>query len=251
MRPPTGLPMPNANTPLQLLVLKLNSRMQLAYSDQAALLDLNYRLRSFHADEYILREDERPGPCLLLIDGLAMRTKISSDGSRQITSIHLPGDMLDLQHLYLDYADHSIQALSSCRVAEVERAAVQHLMETLPSLMQALTIEIASEASIQREWTLNIGRRSGRARIAHLICEFAYRHGLREPNPDYEVILPMTQDQLGDAAAITSVHVNRMLKELTELKLITRPARFRIRILDWINLQKEAGFNPRYLHMAR
>jgi CRP-like cAMP-binding protein len=243
--------MPFANTPLQLLIQKLERRTRLTTEDQAALLKLDYRRRLFRANEYIVRENERPGPCQLLIDGIAMRTKMTLDGSRQIMSLQFPGDMMDLQHLYLDHADHNLEALTLCRVAEVERTAVQHLMKTRPSLMRAIIIEIASEASIHREWALNIGCRSGRARIAHLICEFAYRIGSRDPSPDDEFILPMTQDQLGDAVAITSIHVNRKLKELTELKLILRPGRFKLKILDWIGLQNEAGFNPRYLHMPR
>lgn len=60
--------------------------------------------------------------------------------------------------------------------------------------------------------------------------------------------LPMTQEQLADTAALTSVHVNRMLMQLQHAHLITRDKRA-ITILDWDGLQRHADFNPRYLHL--
>src|SRR3546814_4977156 len=44
-----------------------------------------------------------------------------------------------------------------------------------PSLSRAIVVDILIEASIGREWLLNIGRRNALARLAHLICEIHYR----------------------------------------------------------------------------
>ena len=44
--------------------------------------------------------------------GLAFRQKLTTEGARQIVSIHMAGDFLDLQHLFLNRADHSVQALT-------------------------------------------------------------------------------------------------------------------------------------------
>ena len=63
---------------------------------------------------------------------------------------------------------------------------------------------------------------------------------------EYE--LPMTQEQLADAVALTSVHVNRTLMKLEEDGYIARTKRH-IVINDWHKLAKLADFEPRYLHM--
>jgi CRP-like cAMP-binding protein len=95
---------------------------------------------------------------------------------------------------------------------------------------------------------LNVGRRDARSRMAHLLCEFARRleaAGLAALS-GYE--LPMTQEQLADATGLTSVHVNRVLKQLTQEGLIQRTRRA-INIPDWDLLRSVAGFSETYLHL--
>ena len=108
--------------------------------------------------------------------------------------------------------------------------------------------ETLVDGSIFREWTLNIGRRDARTRVAHLLCEFAVRMeaaGLGE-HSHYE--LPMTQEQLADATGLTSVHVNRTLKGLGADGLIERTQRA-ITIDSWQNLARAGDFDPGYLHL--
>jgi hypothetical protein len=61
--------------------------------------------------------------------------------------------------------------------------------------------------------------------------------------------LPMTQEQLADALALTSVHTNRTLMTLAQDKLITRTQRS-IRIDDWTRLAEVGDFNSAYLHLS-
>ena len=62
--------------------------------------------------------------------------------------------------------------------------------------------------------------------------------------------LPITQEQLADAVALTPVHVNRTLMKLEQDGLITRTKRM-ITIVDWKEMVKVADFQPRYLHSNR
>lgn len=106
------------------------------------------------------------------------------------------------------------------------------------------------EASTFREWTVNVGRRDARSRIAHLLCEFAYRLDMQGLSPDGGYELPMTQEQLADAAGLTPVHVNRVLQALQRDELLDRDRRM-LRFIDRERLQQVADFNPRYLHPLR
>lgn len=58
----------------------------------------------------------------------------------------------------------------------------------------------------------------------------------------------MTQEQLADAVGLTTVHVNRMLKQMEEDGLIERHRRF-VAIPDWERLRDMSGFNELYLHL--
>jgi CRP-like cAMP-binding protein len=42
-------------------------------------------------------------------------------GARQIVSLHLPGDFLDLQNLFLNISDHNVQALTDVTTIGIAR----------------------------------------------------------------------------------------------------------------------------------
>jgi CRP-like cAMP-binding protein len=60
--------------------------------------------------------------------------------------------------------------------------------------------------------------------------------------------LPITQDDLGDALGMSTVHVNRTLMMLRAPGLVE----FRggkLRVIDWEKLVETAEFDPTYLHL--
>ena len=233
--------------PLELLIRKLETHHPLALEDREAILSLPYKPRTMEAQSYSVREGDRPERCAVLLSGFAFRHKVTGEGERQIMSLNIPGEALDFQNLFLQESDHNVQMLTRADVAEVPMHAMEELVLTQANVARAILIASLVEASIFREWTLNIGQRDSRSRISHLLCEFAYRLSLQglEPSGDYE--LPMTQEQLADATGLTAVHVNRVLKALQAEGLIDRTRRM-VSFPDWERLREVGDFNPRYLH---
>ena len=236
------------SSPMHLLTRKLASRTVLSDEDQSAILALPYTARTYDAPAYLVREGEPPRRfCSFVISGYAYRQKLTAQGTRQIMAIHMPGDILDLQHLFLKQSDHNVQALTRLETADIDRESLRELALARPAIGEALWVDALVDASILREWVLNVGRRDARSRIAHLLCEFAVRMeaiGLDVAN-GYD--LPMTQEQLGDATGLTSVHVNRTLKTLVADGLMHRQGRF-LTFNDWQRLRSVADFNALYLH---
>jgi CRP-like cAMP-binding protein len=233
--------------PLQRLAHKLDIHHSLSDSDRAAILALPYKLRWVEAQSYLLREGDRPDRCSILVSGYAYRHKLTGDGDRQIVSLHIPGDALDFQNMFLSESDHNVQTLTRAQIAEVPRPAIEELVMNYPVVGRAILIHTLVEASIFREWVVNVGRRDSRSRIAHLLCEFAYRLTVQGMVPSGVYELPMTQEQLADATGLTAVHVNRVLKALEADGLIDRNRRI-ISFPDWQKLREVGDFNPRYLH---
>lgn len=238
-----------ANNPLALVVRKLHSRTPLSKDDQEAVLKLPFERRTLEHSSYIVREGDRPDHCPVLISGFAFRHKLTRDGSRQIVALHVPGDPLDLQHLFLDVADHNVQTLTRADVALIPRTALQKIARDRPAVAEAFMVNILVEASIFREWVVNVGRRDARSRLAHLICEFAVRMKSQQLLGEYGYELPMTQEQIADATGLTSVHVNRTLKALEGEGLIVRDRRS-VKFPDWERLKKVGDFTERYMHLA-
>ena len=196
-----------------------------------------------------MREGDKPQNSCLMLSGFSFRHKVAGNGGRQIFSIHMKGDLADLQNSLLGTADHNLQALTHVEVALIPVEAVQEIAFSRPAIGRAMWYETLVDASIFREWTLNVGRRDARTRAAHMLCEFALRletAGLGE-RCNYE--LPMTQEQLADALGLTSVHTNRTLMGLGVDGLISRRNRT-VRIEDWSGLAAVGDFDPAYLHLA-
>jgi len=233
--------------PLAALVRRWSQHAELKPEDRDALLKLPFTRKTFHKEAYIVREGQRATECTLILRGFAYRQKLLGDGSRQIISIHIPSEFVDLQNGLLGVADHSVQSLDRSEIAAVPRAAVLDLVNASPALRMAMWIDTLIDASIFREWVVNVGRRDARARIAHLLCELAFRLEKIGAGRARTFDFPLTQEQLADATGLTAVHTNRTLQSLRKDGLI-QLSNGLLRILDWDGLRDVGDFDELYLH---
>jgi CRP-like cAMP-binding protein len=241
---------PRDENPLALFVRELQRYARLDEDDVREIVGLPARLRRLDAGSYLVREGDIPTYCCILIEGFAYRQKVTGQGARQILAVCVPGDAIDFQNMFLDVSDHAVQTLTGALVADIPREELQRLTLTRPAIGSAVMHMTLVEASILREWVVNVGRRDSRERIAHVLCEFAVRleaRGLASEKEGFE--LPMTQEQLADATSLTPVHVNRVLKALEAEGLIERKRR-NIRFVDWRALQDAGDFTRGYLHIS-
>ena len=220
---------------------------ELSAADRDALMALPFTRKSFAKESYLVREGQGTRECMLLLSGFAYRQKVLSDGTRQIISIHVPTEFVDLQNGLLEVADHSVQSLGPSEVAIVPRAAIMDVCDARPAIRTALWTETLIDASIFREWVVNIGRRDSKARIAHLLCELALRLEKIGSGKDGNYEFPLTQEQLADATGLTAVHTNRTLQALRKEGLIELNGRS-LRVLDWAALRRAGDFDELYLH---
>lgn len=232
---------------LEPLVRRWSRRLPLSADDRSAILALPATKKSFGKDAYMVREGAHTTECNLLLRGFAYRQKLLSDGERQIISIHIPTEFIDLQNGILGTADHNVQSLNHSEVAAVPRSALMELTDKSASARLAMWIDTLIDASIFREWVVNVGRRDARARIAHLLCELALRLERTGAGRDGSFDLPLTQEQLADATGLTAVHTNRTLQSLRREGLIQLSNGI-LRVLDWEALRKVGDFDELYLH---
>lgn len=237
------------NNPLELLLENLELRSPLSNSDREAILALPYTLKTLAPGSYAVREGEPPSGCGVLVSGFAYRQKLTGDGGRQILSIHIPGEVLDFQNVFLEVADHSVQILTRAHLAVIPRADIQKVARSSAAIGHAILVSTLVEASIFREWILNVGRRDAKSRLAHVLCELAVRLDTNGLTGDMGYHLPMTQSELADALGLTPVHLNRVIRSLEGDGLINRSKRY-LSFPDWERMLDMADFNDRYLHLA-
>jgi CRP-like cAMP-binding protein len=222
-------------------------------SDGAAgLIKSAVRERVFKAGagEDIVCEGDRCELVRVFLSGWACRYKVLEDGRRQIVNFVLPGDTCDAFIYLFSRMDHSIGALTPVTYGEFDRAAFEQLVSADRTIAEALYCETLANCAIQREWTLNLGRRDALERVAHVICELFARLSLVGLANANSFAFPVTQMDLADATGLSTVHVNRTLQELRASGLITLRERHVI-IHDLEGLSSMAMFTPYYLHLER
>jgi CRP-like cAMP-binding protein len=234
---------------LQPLVRKLGYLATLDAADEKALLRLPFRKRTIERHGYVVREHERATHACLMLSGYSIRHKIVREGARQIVAVNMKGDMVDLQNSFLQVADHSVQMLTDSEVAFIPRDEVRKIAFEHPNVGMAMWLDTLVDGAIFREWIANIGRRDALTRVAHLLCEFSLRLKVAGLGEESEYELPMTQEEIGDCTALTSIHVNRMLKQLESRGLIERRGPRTVTIGDWRKLVEAGDFDSTYLHL--
>jgi len=239
-----------AVSPLDRLVRKLESITSAPLSEQMAkaVLNLPVSVRELRADQDIVRQGDRPSQCCLVVEGFLCRYKVLQDGTRQILSFHVPGDIPDLQSLHIDVMDHSLASNFASTVALISHDALKDLCRAQPRIADVFWRDTLIDAAIFREWIVNVGTREAYGRIAHLICEVFMKLravGLANGN---SFNLPLTQSEIGDATGLSTVHVNRTIMELRADGLITLE-KGHCTINNLKGLNEAAMFDPTYLHL--
>jgi CRP-like cAMP-binding protein len=233
---------------LHLLVRKLENFAELTEEEKAALFEAAGPVRTYGAHEDLIREGEHAQGVAVIVSGFACRHKMLPDGRRQIIGYFLPGDMCDARVFILKKMDHTISTLTPSSVTTLSREAILDITSQHPRLTRAFWWNTLVEEAIGRQWLVSIGQRTALERVAHLFCEIYVRLqsvGLATPEG---CDLPVTQSELADTVALSTVHVNRTLKELRRVGLVSMSSKSLV-IHDFAGLRSLAMFDPGYLHL--
>jgi len=234
----------SVSSPLAAFVNRLNRRSQLTQQEQGAILGIPFVKEHFQIHRDIVGLGERVTCASYIERGMVGRFEQNADGQRQITAIYVPGDMANLQTLVDPCASAALQALSNVTVLRISHIALREVVRDYPALLGAFWRDCIIDAALLSEWVANIGRRHARARLAHLMCEMAVRLGAKSGD-SFAFHFPLTQQQLADATGLTSVHINRVAKDLREDSLVEIGHGW-VRVLNWKRLVKIADFSEEY-----
>lgn len=179
-------------------------------------------IRTIAQGKTLFRQGEKPLHCYTLYSGWAFSFKTLSDGRRQILSFLIPGDAIILENLFItDFTSpYFVKSLTNVVVCTFS---TQDLSEvTRNSEAQLRTLERVLYADIERIYRMvvDIGRRSALGRVAKLIMELESRLSSRMLSRDGRFDFPLRQEHIADAVGLTTVHVNRTLNQLRQMKLI-------------------------------
>jgi len=203
--------------------------------------------RAMRAGRNMFRIGERRDTVYFLAEGWAFLYNISKNGRRQILHFALPGDVLGFHPAGGDVTSYGAQALTDIVVSTIPHKTLEHLAIEFPEVGMTLARMMSRDRDLAYGHLTNIGRRTARERVANLILELYVRYGSQWPGAcATEMHLPLTQEHVGDATGLTSVHVNRVLRGLRQEKIVEFHYR-RLRILDPDRLVDAASVDPQVM----
>jgi CRP/FNR family transcriptional regulator len=200
-----------------------------------------------HARQGVIRhQGEPPHAVYLLVEGWAGSAITLPSGERQIVQLHLPGDLVGTPSLCLKEAAESLFALTQVQVRKIPAARFAELFASSPEFASRMFLSAQRERIALMDRLIAIGARPAAGRIAALLLDVHDRLAKIAHVRDGEFVLRMTQDEIGDYLGLTSVHVNRMFKQLVAQGLIERRLQ-RVRLRDISRLKALSGYIEREL----
>jgi CRP-like cAMP-binding protein len=239
----------DAAVSLRLYLRKLAAHTELTAEQERMVLALPAAPRRIAANREIVRLGERVEHACLVAEGVVSRFAQLEDGRRQLISFHIAGDLADLYSLALPAAPGSLLAVSATTIFQIPHDALRSLSADHPTVAAGLWRDCVIDGNIVAQRLINIGRRTARGRVAHLLCELALRYRAIGEYQDGRFPLAITQEAMADALGLTAVHVNRSLRVLRDDGLV-QLSRSEAHIHHWEGLAEAAEFDPGYLCLA-
>ena len=222
---------------------------RLTHEDLIAEAGRNVRIITARKNKDMLVAGRHYGAVYVNHNGWLLRYKILHGGSRQIIDFILPGQIFGLQACLFKNALYSVAAITESSLSEIPFEMIDNVFERSPRLARALFWSAISETAIVGEHLVDAARRSAYERISHLLLELFVRLKGSGVADDMSFELPLTQELIGDAVGLTTVHVNRTMRSLREDKLIAVDGK-RVTILDFEGLSLISDFENSYLGAA-
>lgn len=205
---------------------------------------------SVPAKQSIFREGEPSPHAYTLFEGWAAIYKTLPNGKRQIMRFALPGDFIGFQPDLEGPMMYGAAAVTSCTLCAFPRSNLSVMLRE----NQELAVQMALMNARYMEWCqyhlMGTGRQSAKERIAFLLLELYYRSKLQCGDASEDSIpFPICQEEIADAVGLTTVHVNRTLKEMRAEGLVECNAR-RLAIKDEARLIEISNFDKGMIRNA-
>jgi len=130
------------------LLTRLTVSNRLDSDDIRAIQGLRIQEKAIGAREIIVADGERTDRCCMISEGFVFRSKTTEEGQRQVLSIHIPGEVPDLQSLHLDVMDHDLITVTPCVLGFLTHADMKDVTRDRPNLAAAFWRETLIDAAI-------------------------------------------------------------------------------------------------------
>ena len=224
--------------------------VELTSEERAALEASISEVRTIGPRTTIIRQGDPLTISTLLVEGFMCRYIDDRRGLRQLVAVHVPGDFVDLHAFPLKTLEHDVSTLTPATVAIVPHVSIEALIEERPQIARKLWFSTLLDAAIHRVWLFRLGRLDAVGKVSHFLCETNARLSAIGLSDGRRFALGLTQPDIAEICGLTSIHVNRVLRQLREQDLCVFRSSM-VDILDLPGLERRAQFDPDYLYLEQ
>ncbi|CAO4139344.1 helix-turn-helix domain-containing protein [Methylorubrum aminovorans] len=164
---------------------------------------------SYGREEEVYGESEDAEFVYKVVEGAVRTHKVLSDGRRQITGFHLPGDLFGFEQG--ETHRHTAEALTDTKALIFKRRRIERAATRSAEVACQLWGMAASSLRYAQDHMLLLGRRSAVERVATFLMDVDQRLG-----GTGTFALPMTRRDIADYLGLTIETVSRTLSQLEE-----------------------------------
>jgi len=230
------------------LFLKGRLRHDLTAEEKRALEGAASRTITLGPRKTLVERGRRLEHSYYLVEGTMLRYLDDRNGERQLVQVNLAGDFVDLHGYAMKRLDHSVETLTTVKLAEYPHRAISSLVERFPHLARALWFSTLLDAAMHREWIFMLGRLRGEGRIAFILAELIERLRFIDRFDGRNFPIRLLQRDYAEACGISVVHANRCFKMLKQDGILALRGEGRMDILDEAGLKRLAQFTPDHLY---
>lgn len=201
---------------------RLQKHIPLNDAERKALARLEETQRKVKRGAIIQRANDPVSELFVLRHGRVMSYIIMPDGSRQILRVYFPGDFIGSASTIYNKAPESLVALADSVLCPFDKAGLRVLLEEHPRVAALMFMLSQTERVALTDRLASLGRTSAKARVAAFLLDIINRLRAMDESVTDTFDLKLTQEEIGDAVGLTSVHVNRMIRQMEVEGLIHR-----------------------------
>ncbi len=219
--------------------------VDLTSAEHDALVRLEDAQRALARGDILQRQGEPIDEMFVLKHGRLMSYVVLDDGSRQILRHYYAGDFVGTSNAVYRCSSVTIVAVDAVTVCPFDKQGLRNLLEEHPRVAAMMFALAQAERVALIDRLASIGRMPAKGRVAALLLDIHHRNAMLHDAVPASFNPQMTQEEMGDATGLTSVHVNRMMRELVDDRLITRSGPL-VTIVDLDRMKRIGNYVDRH-----
>ncbi len=204
--------------------------MGLSPEDMERLDSIVKRGRPFHRGDHLFREGDNLHSLRVITSGSVKTFSPSEDGSEQVLSFHLPGELIGLDAIQNECHTCSAKALETTAVCEIPFHNLEELSSNMPSLQHQMYRLLSREIGQDSEMLTLLGKKSAEERLATFLLSFSERFKKRGFSAT-DFFLSMSRHEIGNYLGLAVETVSRLFTRFQEEGLL-HVERKHVQLLD-------------------